>query len=71
MARPVSFRWDEEFVAAIDRARGDVPRSVWVRRAVERALEESGAPGGAVVSTSSPAPAEQSESSFASGPIPS
>jgi len=38
MALPISFRWDEEFVARIDAARGDVPRSVWVRRAVERAL---------------------------------
>ena len=55
MTLPVSFRWSEEFVGRIDRARGDVPRSVWVRRAVERALEEwvcSSALG-------PPAPAEQ------------
>lgn len=39
MTGAVSFRWDEEFVARVDRARGDVPRSVFVRRAVERALE--------------------------------
>ena len=38
MALPVSFRWDEGFVARVDAARGDVPRSVFVRRAVERAL---------------------------------
>jgi hypothetical protein len=38
MAQPLSFRWDEEFVARIDLVRGDVPRSVFVRRAVEVAL---------------------------------
>lgn len=38
MAQPLSFRWDEEFVARIDSARGDVSRSLWVRRAVEQAL---------------------------------
>jgi len=31
-------RWPVEFVAEIDRVRGDVPRTVWVRRAVEAAL---------------------------------
>lgn len=62
MALPVSFRWDEEFVAAIDAARGDVPRSVWVRRAVEQALgdisrlQRVGPGPSAVVSA---APAEQ------------
>lgn len=38
MAVPVSFRWDEDFVKRIDGARGDVSRSRFVRRAVERAL---------------------------------
>jgi hypothetical protein len=38
MAKPVSFRWDEEFVARLDEARGDVPRSAFVRRAIEQAL---------------------------------
>lgn len=38
MALPVSFRWDPEFVAKIDAARGDVSRSLWVRRAVEHQL---------------------------------
>jgi hypothetical protein len=41
MALPVSFRWDEGFVKRIDEARGDVPRSVWVRRAVEEKLGRS------------------------------
>lgn len=31
---PVSFRWSEDFVAEIDAARGDVPRSAFVRSAV-------------------------------------
>jgi hypothetical protein len=38
MAQPLSFRWDEGFVARIDEARGLVPRSAFVRRAVEQAL---------------------------------
>lgn len=38
MAVPVSFRWDEDFVRRIDAARGDVPRSVFVRRAVEAVI---------------------------------
>lgn len=44
-----------ELVEKIDRARGDVSRSLWIRRAVERALEadSSGKPARA------PAPAEQ------------
>lgn len=36
--QPLSFRWPDEFVAAIDKARGDVPRTAYVRRAVEAAL---------------------------------
>lgn len=46
MAQPLSFRWDPEFVKQIDRVRGDVSRSVWVRRAVElRLTEEQFGPG--------------------------
>jgi Meiotically up-regulated gene 113 len=33
-----SFRWDAEFLARIDNARGLVSRSAWVRRAIEQAL---------------------------------
>lgn len=36
MALPISFRWDPEFVARIDAARGDVSRSAWVRRVIEQ-----------------------------------
>jgi hypothetical protein len=36
--QPLSFRWDREFVARIDEARGDIPRSVFVRRCVELVL---------------------------------
>jgi hypothetical protein len=36
MVKPLSFRWDVDFIARIDEARGeDVSRSAWVRRAVE------------------------------------
>jgi hypothetical protein len=63
MVSPVSFRWPTELVARIDLARGDVPRSAWVRRAVEQALENASrvAPGGVVREsvTPLPAPAEQ------------
>lgn len=38
--QPLSFRWEAEFVARIDRARGLVPRSTFVRAAVEDALAE-------------------------------
>ena len=38
MSRVLNFRWDEKFVSAIDKARGDVSRSLWVRRAVEARL---------------------------------
>jgi hypothetical protein len=38
LQQPLSFRWPAEFVARIDAARGDVPRSAFVRRAVERVL---------------------------------
>jgi hypothetical protein len=38
---PLSLRWDKAFIAEIDRARGDVPRSTFVRRAVERQIAET------------------------------
>ncbi len=41
MAQPISFRWDEDFIAAIDAARGKTKRSTFVRDAVERALDPS------------------------------
>jgi hypothetical protein len=28
----------EELLAAIDKARGDVPRTVWIRRAIEQRI---------------------------------
>jgi hypothetical protein len=46
MALPLSFRWPQEFVARIDIARGDIPRSAFVRRAVEGVLDRSGVPDG-------------------------
>lgn len=55
----VNLRLAEELYARVEEARGDVPRNRWLVRAVERALEESGAHQGAIVSTPSPAPAEQ------------
>jgi hypothetical protein len=42
MAQPLSFRWSPEFIAEIDDARGDIPRSAFVRRAVEDSLPTSG-----------------------------
>ena len=41
MALPISFRWDDAFVHRLDAARGDVPRSAFVRKAVEAALSGS------------------------------
>jgi hypothetical protein len=45
MAQPLSFRWDPEFVARIDRARktplGEVSRSAFVRDAVELAIRRA------------------------------
>lgn len=43
MAR-LSFRCSDDLVAAVDAERGLIPREAWLRRAVERALDES-APG--------------------------
>jgi hypothetical protein len=64
MALPVSFRWDEAFVKRIDEARGDVPRSVFVRRAVERALGGTVKDSSGVDRAEPPAPAQQL------GPLP-
>jgi len=60
--RPISFRWDEAFIGRIDVARGDVPRSTFVRAAVERALARPGTNGSsppvaAVQPAAAPAPA--------------
>jgi hypothetical protein len=38
MALPISFRWDKEFIDQIDAMRGAVPRSAFVRAAIEQAL---------------------------------
>jgi len=38
---PISFRWSAEFVAEIDKARGLVSRSRFVRAAIERCLDGS------------------------------
>jgi hypothetical protein len=40
MSIRVQFRWKPEFLERVDVARGDVARSVFVRRAVERVLGE-------------------------------
>lgn len=39
MAQPISFRWDEDYIARIDAARGDMKRSAFVRAAVDRVLD--------------------------------
>jgi hypothetical protein len=44
-AVPLSFRWDKDFVARVDAARGAVPRSAFVRECVERVLGPEGVPG--------------------------
>lgn len=36
--KPVTFRWDEDFLARVDQARGSTPRSAFVRNAIEVAL---------------------------------
>jgi hypothetical protein len=40
MASPLSFRWDEAFIARIDARRGKMSRSAFVRAAVEAALTD-------------------------------
>lgn len=62
----ISFRCSEEFLAAVDRARGDVPRELWVRGVVGEAVEQvlgdgqGGAAGTRDASSEAvPAPAEQ------------
>lgn len=69
MALPVSFRWDDEFVARIDEARGDVPRSAFVRRAVEQALSgKAPAKRNAEADQPRSAPAEQPYRQSVPGP---
>lgn len=41
-ASPLSFRWDEEFIARVDAARGAVPRSAFVRECVESVMRSGG-----------------------------
>lgn len=36
--RPISLPLPEDLLVRVDRARGSVPRTVWIREAVERAL---------------------------------
>jgi metal-responsive CopG/Arc/MetJ family transcriptional regulator len=36
----ISLPIPEELLEAIDRARGDVPRTVWIRRAIEQRLKK-------------------------------
>jgi hypothetical protein len=45
MSQPLSFRWDKAFIERIDDARGLIPRSAFVRDAVERKLEATSAAG--------------------------
>lgn len=40
----LTMRWDESLVAAVDRARGSVSRSEWIRRLVVAELGEMPAP---------------------------
>ena len=43
-AKNVNFRWPPEFIARIDGARGLIPRSAYVRQALERQMEEDETP---------------------------
>jgi metal-responsive CopG/Arc/MetJ family transcriptional regulator len=36
----ISLPIPEELLKAVDRARGDVPRTVWIRRAIEQRLSK-------------------------------
>jgi len=69
MALPVSFRWDDEFVATIDAARGSVPRSAFVRAAVEAML--SAANGHAIIERHQPHPEPSAPGTVARGRQPS
>jgi hypothetical protein len=40
---PLLLRLEPEMIAEIDKARGDVPRAAWVRRAVQLRLHPTGA----------------------------
>jgi len=68
MAGPLSFRWHEAFIARIDEARGDMPRSRFVREAVEEKLA-SGRSAGVAAPAPAPAPAVRSKVE-APAPVP-
>src|SRR5215216_3381041 len=61
MAGPLSFRWHEAFIARIDEARGDTPRSRFVREAVEEKLAGGRPAGVAAPAPAAPAPAVRSK----------
>lgn len=42
MPVPLSFRWPGDFIDRIDRARGEVPRSKWIKRVIETELQRLG-----------------------------
>ena len=45
MSQRVDLKWPVELVEAIDAARGDVPRSAWMKRACQDRLARDGVPG--------------------------
>lgn len=69
MALPVSFRWDEEFIARVDEARGDVPRSTWIRRTVEMRLAGELSPQWVVTRSGSAPPPDKDFSHLAGVPV--
>jgi len=44
VTKGVSFRWDEEFIAQVKAAAGDVPVSRYVRRAIEDRITQEALP---------------------------
>lgn len=66
------FRCSADLLARVDAVRGDVPRSAWIRRATERALED--AVGGLDRPTETvptqPGPADPGKGSTARSPHP-
>jgi hypothetical protein len=44
MSQPISFRWDPEFIASLDAARGAIPRSTFVRACVEAIVSATPGP---------------------------
>ncbi len=61
MAQPVSFRWDDAFVASIDAARGDTKRSPFVRAAVEAHIAALKANAAKAAATGRPASEARTE----------